>query len=194
MLIGSLGTPALFGVALVAPDAFPLMLGHKWLPSVVPIQIMCVAGVFMMIGGTFDGLFNALGRPEILFRYYLACFLIFPPCFYLGGSLYGLAGVALVWSVVCPVMVVTLIATTRPITGFGIADLLRGQLPIWAATLFMVLIVLGVQSVLSRPDQVLPRLVLSIVSGIIAYALAVSALAWDSVMGNVKLLWRECAG
>jgi O-antigen/teichoic acid export membrane protein len=193
VLIGSVGTPALVGVALVAPDAFPLVLGQKWAPAVLPLQIMCIAGISLMIGGTFDALFNALGRPDILFRYYLACLLIYPPCFYLVGGRWGVPGVALVWSLVCPVMVTSMIVLTRPITRFGLGELLRGQIPIWAANLFMVLIVLGVQSVASGPGLILPRLVLSIVAGAVAYGLATRALAWDSVMGSIRLLWREYA-
>ena len=200
VLIGSLkGTPCGTHWSgspwLGADDAFPLILGEKWLPlAILPLQIMCLAGVFMMLGGTFDALFNALGRPDILFRYYLACALVFPPCFYFAGGRYGVIGIALVWSVVCPLMVFSLIALTRPITRFGLGDLLRGQLPIWAANLFMVVIVLGVQSGLKGPDLVLPRLVMSIVAGIAAYALAITALAWDSVVGNMKLLITEYIG
>jgi O-antigen/teichoic acid export membrane protein len=194
ILIGALGTPALVGVALVANDAVPMILGQKWTPAVLPLQIMCAAGVSMMIGGTFDALFSALGRPDVLFRYYLACLLVFPPCFYLAGSFYGVPGVALAWSLVCPLMVFSLIALARPITGFGPGDLLKGQLPIWIANLFMILIVLGIQYTFTGPDLMLPRLVLSIVAGTIAYVLAIWALARDSVAGNMKLLWRECAG
>jgi teichuronic acid exporter len=194
VLIGAVGTPALIGIALVAADAFPQILGQKWMPAVLPLQLMCVAGVSLMLGGTFDALFNALGRPDILFRYYLACLLVFPPCFYLVGGRYGVPGVALVWSLVCPLMVCSMIAMTRKITGFGLADLLRGQLPIWAANLFMALVVLGVQSGLRGHDLMLPRLVLSIAAGIIAYGLAIRAVAWDSVMGSVRLLWKERAG
>ena len=35
------------------------------------------------------------------------------------------------------------------------------------------------------------RLGISNVAGVLSYAAAIRLLAWDSVMGNVRLMWRE---
>jgi O-antigen/teichoic acid export membrane protein len=193
VLVGSIGTPALIGLALVANDAFPLLLGQKWIPAVVPLQLMCVAGVFMMIGGMFDGLFNALGRPDILFRYNLACAFVFPPCFWVAGLMLGTVGVALAWSLVCPLMVLSLVILTRQITNFGPGQLLRGQGPVWSACVLMAMAVMGVKYLLTPIDFVALRLAASIAAGVISYVAAIRLLAWDSVAGNLKMLWKEYA-
>ena len=38
--------PVLVGLAVVAPDAVPLVLGEKWSHLVVPLQVLCAVGLF----------------------------------------------------------------------------------------------------------------------------------------------------
>ena len=68
VLYGFLGMPAMVGMALVAPDAFALLLGPRWLPAVLPFQLLAVVGVLMLYSHALPPLFNALGRPGINLR------------------------------------------------------------------------------------------------------------------------------
>ena len=105
ILFGFLATPALVGLALVAQDAILVVLGAKWLPAVLPLQIMSLAGVVMVLGSSIDVLYNALGRPDINFRFTALSVVVYPPLFYLCGRYWGLTGVALVWAICYPIMV-----------------------------------------------------------------------------------------
>ncbi len=191
LLLGFLGTPALVGLALVAEDAIRVVLGAKWAPAILPLQIMSLAGVFMVIGGAIDGLFNSLGRPDINFRFTIVSVLIYPILFYVMGRTYGVTGVALVWALLYPVMVTILITRTGSITGISIRDILKTQAPVWAAVLIMCLAVLVTQWFLrgSQPSSL--RLAISVFSGVLGYGMGIWLFAWRSVAGSLNLLWGE---
>ena len=194
ILVGSLATPALVGLALVARDAISVVLGEKWLPAVVPLQIMSLAGIVMVLGSSIDGLYNAMGRPDINFRFTASLGRDLPAAFYIAGRYGGLAGVAAVWAICYPIMVLALVGTTRSITGVSVGDIVSSQLPLWASALFMALVVVATQYALRNFGIIPVRLAISIVAGIVSYVAAIRVLGWESVVGNVRLTWRELKG
>ena len=85
VLLGFLGIPTLVGMAVVAPEAFGLILGEKWLPAVLSFRLLAVVGVFMIYAASLPPLFDAVGRPDITLRYSAACALLFPVASYIGA-------------------------------------------------------------------------------------------------------------
>jgi hypothetical protein len=119
---------------------------------------------------------------------------VYPPLFYVCGRAWGLAGVALVWAICYPILVLLLIGATRSITGVGVRDVIASQLPLWASALVMALVVLAT-GYACREVRIVPvRLGLSIAAGVVSYAAAIRLLAWASVMETVRLTWRELRG
>lgn len=194
VMFGFLATPALVGLALVAEDAILVVLGAKWLPAVVPLQIMSLAGVIMVLGSSVEVIYNATGRPDINFRFTALSVAVYPPLFYWCGSRWGITGVAMVWAICYPIMVLGLIARTRSITGIGVRDVVSSQLPIWASAALMALVVLVTGRLLRDVGGVPVRLGLSIAAGTLSYAAAIRLLCWESVMGNIRLTWDELKG
>jgi len=86
VLLGFLGIPTLVGMAIVAPEAFGLVLGAKWLPSVLPFRLLAVVGIFMIYAGSLPPMFDAIGRPDITLRYSAACALLFPTATYFAAN------------------------------------------------------------------------------------------------------------
>src|SRR5262249_58597916 len=78
VMLGAFGVPALVGLALVADDAFLIVLGEKWLPAVPYFRLLSLAGVVKIYSYSLPPLLNALGRPDLNFRYTLACAIVFP--------------------------------------------------------------------------------------------------------------------
>lgn len=58
--------PALLGLAAIAPLAVELVLGPDWLPMVLALQILCLAGLPMAIEFNTPVLARALGRPDLV--------------------------------------------------------------------------------------------------------------------------------
>jgi O-antigen/teichoic acid export membrane protein len=192
-LLALFGAPVLVGLALVARDAFVLVLGPKWLPAVLPFRVMSLAGVVMVLGGSVPPLLNALGRPDLNLRYTLACALIFPPAFFAAAEVAGVLGVCAVWAAVYPVVVFANLALTRGVTGFGAAEVLRRLAPVIVANAAMAAAVLAAQAAFPGAAASWPRLVASIAAGATAYAGCVMLGARDLV-DDLRTVLRELSG
>lgn len=60
-----LSFPAMFGLAITAPQLISLAITNKWLECVPVMQILCIGGAFMPLTTLYTNLFNALNRPSI---------------------------------------------------------------------------------------------------------------------------------
>jgi len=97
--------PATLGIALVAEELVPLVLGEKWLEVTSPLQVLACYAAFRAIqtlppqilfvtGGSRLGMWNALGVAIVL-----------PITFYL-CSRWGTQGIAMSWLIVHPLAAV----------------------------------------------------------------------------------------
>ena len=63
-----LATPLAAGTAAAAPMLVSVVLGPKWLSTLVPIQILCIFGLLRAASATAGPLFYGSGHPHILTR------------------------------------------------------------------------------------------------------------------------------
>jgi O-antigen/teichoic acid export membrane protein len=95
--------PANLGLILAADDAITALLGDRWLASVIPLKLLCILGIFKSIDMGVAPLLNALGRPQLNFKFDLiSCILM--PLGFLVGVQFGVVGVCIAWIVVYPAM------------------------------------------------------------------------------------------
>jgi O-antigen/teichoic acid export membrane protein len=57
--------PMNFGLFALAPEFVNIVLGEKWAPSILPLQILCVIGLLSSINATTTGIYNSMGVPKI---------------------------------------------------------------------------------------------------------------------------------
>ena len=57
-----LSFPALFGLALVAPQVILLAIGDKWIDSIPLLQILCISGAFIPLYTIYQNLFLSQGK------------------------------------------------------------------------------------------------------------------------------------
>jgi teichuronic acid exporter len=90
------GFPIFFGMAAVAPEAIPLILGEKWLQVVVPFQLLCGILPFKSLSPTVAATLNAVGEPGVTLTNtaIAAATMIIA---FLVGARYGIIGVCLAW-------------------------------------------------------------------------------------------------
>ena len=213
VLLGFFGVPVLAGMAIVAPEAFGLLLGAKWLPAVLPFRLLAGVGLMMIYAASLPPLFDGIGRPDLTLRYSAFCAVLFPTASYCGvtwgfqlaGGHGGLVGVCLAWLVLYPLVIVGLVALTRPITGVGVLDLARPQWSVALAAVVMMFAVWLVRSPIPRLDPTLYeaadvrfrlvlRLVLSIVVGAAVYAGVMVLVARRTVLADLVRLYKELRG
>ena len=94
--------PILVGLALVADVAVELFLTSKWVPVVVPLQMLCIVACFRAVEILCHPLVIAKGQPRISVWNSLLQVIVLPIAFVIGAVFDGLRGVALAWLVTRP--------------------------------------------------------------------------------------------
>ncbi|MCL1594637.1 MAG: oligosaccharide flippase family protein [Actinomycetia bacterium] len=95
-LVAFLGFPIAIGTVLVAPDLTYGILGDKWAPIIVPMQLLSVSGLVRGISATAGPLFQSQGRPDIPPRYTFAKVMMMAIFLYPAINAFGISGAALV--------------------------------------------------------------------------------------------------
>jgi O-antigen/teichoic acid export membrane protein len=68
-VISAVNVPAFLGMAVVAPDFVPVVLGQKWVPAVPVLQWLSLAGVGTTLQTLNWATNQAMGRPGVMLRY-----------------------------------------------------------------------------------------------------------------------------
>lgn len=99
--------PVMAGVAILAPVAIPWVLGEKWQPAVLPIQILAALGCLQALYTTVGTIFRSQGRTGLE----LKTFLFITPAIitsFVIGVHWGVVGVCVAYSV-CMLLVTPVI-------------------------------------------------------------------------------------
>jgi len=193
-LMGAVALPIYAGMALVADDGVRLVLGEKWAPAVVPLQILCVPGYALFLMTTLHPVMNALGRSDLPAKYNAVFTLTMPAAFLILGRRYGLVGICSAWAVFYPVIGFALIRLSRPVLGFGLAELARAHRPALASAAVMAAAVLGVQHALPGADRGATRLALAVGVGVAVYAASIWVTARGTVIRDFRVLLKTLRG
>ena len=59
-----LAFPAMFGLAIVAPQVILLAIGEKWIDSIPLLQILCISGAFLPLYTVYQNLFLSQGKSD----------------------------------------------------------------------------------------------------------------------------------
>lgn len=121
--------PAAVLLVALAPRVIAVLLGPKWLPAVVPLRLLAVAGLARALMAVAPPILRGVGstRTDFLLKVLqvgLMCGLLFPL-----GKLWGITGIAVavdIGAVVALPVVLIVLARTLALT---VADLLRALVP-----------------------------------------------------------------
>ena len=102
--IALLACPLSLGVAVVAGPFVSVVLGPRWTPAVLPLQLLAVAAVTRWLDPIMAQILISTGRANDTTRVSAFAALLLPLGF-LVGTRWGIAGVAAVWLVGHPVVV-----------------------------------------------------------------------------------------
>ena len=153
VLVTSLvSTPALVGLAVVAPEFVLLVLGAKWMPMVPPLQIMCFAGIVHAVDPYLVSVLTATGHVRTA-AYRRIGELLVLTAGVLVGVRYGMNGVA---GAVVVVSVVVTLATSLLLPRVGLRawrDYLRPQWPALFAAAVMGLVALAFRTFLVHRNE-----------------------------------------
>ncbi len=181
-----LSYPIFFGLASVAPPLVYLLFGEKWMPSVIPLQILCFSGPFRLQLKVVTIVMNAMGKVKVeIWLRAFALILLIIGC--VVGSEWGIIGVATAITIVIAMLSVAVTIYFSQLTQLSFFVLMGSQGAPFVASTFMYAMVLLVQSwFLGEGVFSLLNLILSVTIGVFAYAAAIIILRPPAVLGLIK--------
>lgn len=182
--------PISFGFLITCPEFVNVVLGQKWSPSIIPLQILSIYSLFWAIAKR-GNLFEAIGKPQyILFLEGLFALilivLIFPFTYRM-----GIIGTAL--AVTVDIFIVIFIVSwwlLAKICNFNIKYILSMLIIPFISSLLMIIIIYGLKKLLySFEFSQLAVLILSIITGILAYIFCLFLLMKKELKQIASLLF-----
>jgi teichuronic acid exporter len=93
----------LWGMSCVSAEFVRAVMGPKWEPAVVPLQLICLVVPLRMLTALYATAMLAVGLAIVDLRNALTNVLVLPVCFYLGAR-QGVNGLAGAWLVAIPIV------------------------------------------------------------------------------------------
>lgn len=166
-----LAYPTFAGGFVIAPYAFPIILGEKWIPSIPIFQIYMVIGLRAPITAIILGVFRGVGRPDVVVWITLTS-IIATTILLAGTYQYGIVAIALA---LLAKQVITFVLSTwliQRVVGFTVkAQLLAGSAAFFASAVMGLLVWLFMTYVPAGP-YVMLHLGAGVLLGVIAYPAA----------------------
>lgn len=159
--------PLATGILVLAPEFTKIFLGDKWIPIIIPLQILCIFGAIRSIGATMGSLYKSVGKPYITFYNNLVKLFVLAIIIYPLTKYYGLIGVSL--AITIPTVIQLFIVTTIFSRMFKvrIVKLLKIISPYAFSSFFMGLTMFLLKNVSLKSDML--SFLLSILGGIFVY-------------------------
>ncbi len=171
--VSIIGLPMLIGLALVTPELVRVFFGQKWIPAIVPMQILCLAASRNTLSAANSSVFWSKGRPDIELKLSLVMLIIDIPAL-LFGVQFGATGVALTRLITGFFWLPIQQVIANRLLGLRLKDYLAAIRPAVFGTAVMTVVVLGfrygVSSFIDLPDVAM--LTILILLGALTYFIA----------------------
>lgn len=161
--------PAAAGIALTAPLLVPVVLGDQWSGAIVPLQLLALYGGLRSIDTLSSQVLIYTGYSRYSMWYTLLAAIVLPTLFVV-GTRWGAAGVAGVWIVAYPVVLIPVYRLVFRILGLTPRAYLDNLWPALSSTLIMVAAVTAVRFAWPRGGAAITQLVAEVSIGAVTYA------------------------
>jgi teichuronic acid exporter len=163
--------PILWGISSVASEMVEVILGSRWGPVVLPLQVIGLVMPLRMITTFVPNVLQGVGRSDVIFRNYLWASLVTPVAFLVGVQ-WGLRGLCFAWLVWVPVVFGQIMIRTLPILGLSLRKLGLSIAPAGVACTVMYASVSLARLAFTAPTNGGLRLAILVFVGAAAYAAA----------------------
>jgi PST family polysaccharide transporter len=183
--IAMLTIPISAGMALVASDLVPSILGSQWLPAVRPLVGLSIYAAFGSLTPLLSSVLRVTGDQRFSLQMSLWGLIVMPLTFYV-GSQWGPAGIAYGWLVAYPIIAIPQYVRVFARLSLSLADYWRSLCPAVTCTALMVFTVAMLRHILPLAPGV-PRLVFSIACGVVTYGCSFAVLYRKDAL----TIWRR---
>jgi PST family polysaccharide transporter len=178
--------PMFAGVAAVAPELLPVLLGQKWQAAIPLVQLFALQGVSIAIVTiTRSTVLRALGRWDLTLGVSLLATALTVAGIVV-GSAWGLVGVAAGMALAAYLMVPIELYIERRLTGMRLSQQVLGHAPIVCAVLVMAVAVLGWRQLMQTTLGSFSLLATSVVLGAATYF----GVLWLMAQPLVRQAWQ----
>lgn len=165
--------PLLAGLAAVAPVFIPIAIGEKWIPMVLPLQILCIAGAFKSIGTHVGSILLSKGRSDIQFKWNIFASIAIVIAVLIGVR-YGIDGVAISITIMSLSLFLVIQKITNRLIDLRFYDFFKALYPATVGSCILIVSALAFQRLsIFIPLQDIASLMGSIVNGVIFYLFAI---------------------
>jgi len=168
--------PLTIGIAVTAPVLVPVVFGSRWVPAVVPLQILALNGPRIAIIRLNGSVYQAIGKPGWDFWTTAFGLGLSAPAFLIGAN-WGIEGVAWGFTIAGLLRLpVSLWLVAKGIES-SVGRLLRSVTPMTAATVFMAAAALATRLAIRDSTSDTVQLVAMVAVGAVVYVLAIKRMA-----------------
>jgi O-antigen/teichoic acid export membrane protein len=170
--LANLIVPAALGLALVAPDFVRLAFGAKWSAAILPLQLLCCYLPIHVLAVPLAPVLHVQGEAKYPMRVGFYALAVLPPAFYLSGARWGTAGIAAVWLVVYPLILLPVFARVFRTLRMRATEYLACLWPTLASAAVMGVVVLTIRALLPPDWPLSLRFSTQAASGAAVYVVA----------------------
>lgn len=189
-LTAFLSFPALFGLALIAPEFIEITITAKWLPAAELMQILCVGGAFVPIASFYSNFIISQGRSNVYMWNTIALCLVQMLLLVCLVPL-GIRVMVIAYVVVGALWLFVWHAFVRDMLSLRLSDALRDILPF--AGIAAVSMALAWSAAWAFPENIYVSLLVKVVVGASAYLLSLRLLG-AKIMGECMDFLRSKFG
>lgn len=179
--------PAFIGFALIAPELIALLLGDKWIPTIVPIQILCFVMPLRFINNIFAPVVTGVGKPEIITVNMIWGVCIMGSAFIVGVR-WGILGLCYAWLIAFPVLFSIMLKRVLCALEISFARVIPTVVLPLAATLAMAAGVFAFKHFFEDLFPTLLYLIISIALGVIIYC-GVVLFIRPNIPREIRAMW-----
>ena len=182
--------PVFWGIGAVAPEIVRVLLGDKWEPAILPLQLLAIVMPVRMVGQLMPPTLQGVGKANLAARnQFVVCVAMIAG--FAVGVQYGIVGLSVAWVAVFPLAFLANLRTWLPVLGMRASQLLGAMARPALAGAGMFALVGAVRA--AGAPAGLTGLVTLILVGAIAYA-ALSLLINREGLHDVRSLFRRRQG
>ncbi|HXX74389.1 MAG TPA: lipopolysaccharide biosynthesis protein [Nitrospiraceae bacterium] len=178
--------PTTIGLALVADEFVPLVLGERWESVVAPLRVLALYAAYNSIMTVLSPTVLVTGKSRLGMLNGFWSVVLLVPAFYI-GSKWGIVGIAVAWLVTFPFTTIPIYWHVFRSIGLPVNQYLRALWPALSGSVLMAAVVLLVKQIL--PPWPLPiHLGFQVIGGCAAFALSILLLHRDRVNRFLQLI------
>ena len=119
--------PVFWGIGSVAPEIVRVLLGDKWEPAILPLELLAIVMPVRMIGQLMPPTLQGVGEAALAARNQLVVCVAMIAAFLVGVH-YGIVGLSIAWLAIFPLTFLANLRTWLPVLGLRAAQLLGAML------------------------------------------------------------------